>query len=80
MLQEGATSVMRFFNLPASDGKTVCVNFDHVAAVHVLAQTLELHFVGTEAPTVIPKTPASLAQVAKGMDLSENSKDLLNTL
>jgi len=71
---------MRFYNLPASDGKTVCVNFDHVAAVHVLAQTLELHFVGSDIPTVIPKTPASLVQVAKGMDLSESSKELLNTL
>jgi hypothetical protein len=71
---------MRFYNLPASDGKTVCVNFDHVAAVHVTAQTIELHFVGTVAPTVIPKSPASLVQVAKGMDLSETSKELLNTL
>jgi hypothetical protein len=71
---------MRFYNLPASDGKTVCVNFDHVAAVHVLPKTIELHFVGTEAPTVIPKTPASLVQVAKGMDLSEASKELLNSL
>jgi hypothetical protein len=51
-----------------------------VAAVHISAQTIELHFVGTAAPTVIPKSPASIAQVAKGMDLSESSKDLLNTL
>jgi hypothetical protein len=71
---------MRFYNLPALDGKTICVNFDHVAAVHVLAQTLELHFVGSDKPTVIPKTPASLVQVAKGMDLSENTKELLNSL
>jgi len=39
-----------------------------------------LHFVGSDVPTVIPKTPASLVQIAKGMDLSESSKDLLNTL
>ncbi len=71
---------MRFYNLPTSDGKTVLVNFDHVAAVHILGQTLELHFVGSDVPTVIPKTPASLVQVAKGMDLSENTKDLLNSL
>jgi hypothetical protein len=71
---------MRFFFLPASEGKTVCVNFDHVTAIHVLPQTLELHFVGSDVPTVIPKTPASLVQVAKGMDLSESAKDLLNTL
>ncbi len=56
------------------------MNFDHVAAVHVLAQTIELHFVGSDAPTVIPKSPASLVQVAKGMDLSESSKELLNSL
>jgi hypothetical protein len=31
-------------------------------------------------PTVILKTPASLVQVAKGMDLSESSKESLNTL
>ena len=71
---------MRFYNLPALDGKTICVNFDHVTAVHVLAKTLELHFVGSDVPTVIPKTPASLVQVAKGMDLSDAAKDLLNTL
>ncbi len=71
---------MRFYILPATDGKTVCINFDHVAGVHILAQTIELHFVGREAPVVIAKTPASLAQVAKGMDLSEASKDLVNNL
>ena len=71
---------MRFYNLPALDGKTICVNFDHVTSVHVLAQTLELHFVGSDVPTIIPKTPASLVQVAKGMDLSDTSRDLFNTL
>ena len=71
---------MRFYTLPAVDGKTVLVNFDHVAAVHVLAKELELHFVGSDVPTVIPKTPASLVQVAKGMDLSDSAKDALIAL
>jgi hypothetical protein len=71
---------MRFYNLPASDGKTICVNFDHVAAVHVSAQTIELHFVGNDAPTVLPKSPASLVQVAKGMDLSDSSKESFSSL
>ena len=71
---------MRFYILPIEQGKTVCVNFDHVTNIRVSGPTIELFFVGVEAPMVIPKTPTSLSTVAKGMDLSESSKDLLNAL
>lgn len=71
---------MRFYILPIEEGKTVCVNFDHVRNIRVSGPTIELFFVGVEAPMVIPKTPTSLSTVAKGMDLSESSKDLLNAL
>jgi hypothetical protein len=71
---------MRFYLLPAESGDTTCINFDHVTTIKVTSKTIELYFVGIEAPMVIPKTPTSLAQVAKGMDLSEASKDLVNAL
>ncbi len=71
---------MRFYILPTEQGKTTCINFEHVAYVHLGAQTIELHFIGVEAPMVIAKSPATLTLVAKGMDLSDNSKDLVATL
>ena len=71
---------MRFFILPVEQGKTVCVNFDHVSNIRVCGPTIELFFTGVEAPMVVPKTPASLSSIAKGMDLSESSKDQLNAL
>jgi hypothetical protein len=71
---------MRFYILPTEQGKTTCINFDHVAYIHLGAQTIALHFIGVEAPMVVPKTPATLALVAKGMDLSDTSKDMVNAL
>jgi hypothetical protein len=71
---------MRFYILPTEQGKTTCVNFDHVTTIQVLPQTIELNFVGIEAPMVVAKTPTMLALVAKGMDLSDNSKDLVANL
>jgi hypothetical protein len=71
---------MRFYMLPTDQGRTTCINFDHVAYIHVEAKTIELHFIGVEAPMVLAKTPTTLAMVAKGMDLSDASKDLVGTL
>jgi hypothetical protein len=71
---------MRFYMLPAEQGTTTLINFDHVAYINVAAKTIELHFIGVEAPMVITKTPTTLSLVAKGMDLSDNSKDLVNAL
>ena len=71
---------MRFYLLPAEQGKTTCINFDHVAYIQLGAQTIEVHFIGVEAPMVITKTPTTLALVAKGMDLSDSSKDMVSTL
>ena len=71
---------MRFYMLPTEQGKTTCINFDHVAYVHLGAQTIELHFIGVEKPMVITKSAATLSLVAKGMDLSDSSKDLVNSL
>jgi hypothetical protein len=71
---------MRFYLLPAEQGKTTCINFDHVAYIQLGAQTIEVHFIGVETPMVITKTPATLALVAKGMDLSDSSKDMVSTL
>jgi hypothetical protein len=71
---------MRFYLLPADQGKTTCINFDHVAFIQLGAQTIEVHFIGVEAPMVITKTPTTLALVAKGMDLSDSSKDMVSTL
>jgi len=71
---------MRFYMLPAEAGQTTCINFDHVAYIHLGAKTIALHFIGVEAPMVVTKTPTTLALVAKGMDLSDASKDLVSTL
>jgi hypothetical protein len=71
---------MRFYLLPADQGKTTCINFDHVAYIQLGAQTIEVHFIGVEAPMVITKTPTTLALVAKGMDLSDSSKDMVSAL
>jgi hypothetical protein len=71
---------MRFYMLPTDEGKTTCINFDHVAYIHLGAATIELHFIGVEAPMVIKKSATTLALVAKGMDLSDASKDLVSTL
>ncbi len=71
---------MRFYMLPAEEGKTTCINFEHVAYIHLGAKTIELHFIGVEAPMVVTKSATTLALVAKGMDLSDTSKDLVSTL
>jgi hypothetical protein len=71
---------MRFYLLPTEQGKTTCVNFDHVAYIDVCLKTIEMHFIGVEAPMVVTKSPTTLALVAKGMDLSDSGKDLINTL
>jgi hypothetical protein len=76
----GASFAMRFYILPAEPTGTTCINFDHVTTIKVTPKSIELYFVGVEAPMVITKTPTSLAQIAKGMDLSEASKDLINNL
>ena len=54
---------MRFYMLPAVQGETTCINFDHVAYVRLGAKTIELHFMGVEAPMVITKSAATLALV-----------------
>jgi hypothetical protein len=71
---------MRFYLLPAEQGTTTCINFDHVAFIRLGAKTIELHFIGVEAPMVVAKTATTLSLVAKGMDLSDSSKDLVSTL
>jgi len=71
---------MRFYLLPIDQGTTTCINFEHVAYIQLGPQTIELHFIGVEAPMVIKKTATTLSLVAKGMDLSDTSKDLVNTL
>jgi hypothetical protein len=71
---------MRFYILPIDQGKTTCVNFEHVAYIRIEAKSIELHIAGVEVPMVVAKTPTTLALVAKGMDLSDNSKDLISTL
>jgi hypothetical protein len=71
---------MRFYLLPIEQGTTTCINFDHVAYINVCAKTIEMHFIGVEAPMIVPKSPTTLALVAKGMDLSDTSKDLVGTL
>jgi hypothetical protein len=71
---------MRFYILPEDQGKTTCVNFDHVTTIVVNGPSIELYFVGVEAPMVITKTATTLSQIAKGMDLSENSKDQICNL
>jgi hypothetical protein len=71
---------MRFYILPADQGTTTCVNFDHVTSVRVNGPIIELYFVGLEAPLAIAKSPTSLATVAKGMDLSDSSKELVSAM
>ena len=71
---------MRFFLLPTEQGETTCINFEHVAYIRLDAKSIELHFIGVEKPMVLAKTPVTLSLVAKGMDLSDTSKDLVNTL
>jgi hypothetical protein len=71
---------MRFYILPTEQGQTICINFDHVAFIRLGAQTIELHFIGVDAPMVVTKSATTMALVAKGMDLSDSSKDLVSTL
>jgi hypothetical protein len=71
---------MRFYILPPEQGETTCINFDHVAYIRLGAKTIEVHFMGVEAPMVITKSATTLSLVAKGMDLSDASKDLVNAL
>jgi hypothetical protein len=71
---------MRFYILPIEQGQTTCINFDHVAYICVGPKTIELHFMGVEAPMVVTKSATTLALVAKGMDLSDTSKDMVSTL
>jgi len=71
---------MRFYILPGEQGKTVCVNFDHVTNIRIAGPTIELYFAGVEAPMVLTKSPGTLSTIAKGMDLSDNSKDQINSL
>ncbi len=71
---------MRFYILPTEEGKTACVNFDHVTNILVGPKSIELYVAGVETPMIIPKSPATLSVIAKGMDLSENSKDQINAL
>lgn len=71
---------MRFYLLPTEQGETTCINFEHVAYIRLDAKSIELHFIGVEQPMVIAKSPTTLALVAKGMDLSDSSKDLVSTL
>lgn len=71
---------MRFYILPTEEGATTCVNFDHVATIRLTPTTIEIFFVGIEKPMVVAKTPTTLSLVAKGMDLSDNSRDLVSSL
>jgi hypothetical protein len=71
---------MRFYILPPEQGVTTCINFDHVTYIRLGAQTIELFFAGVEKPMVVTKSPATLSLVAKGMDLSDMSKDMVNSL
>ena len=64
---------MRFLLLPVDQGTTAIINFNHVTTINVSAQAMELHFIGGGAPT-------TLAQIAKGMDLSDTAKDQVNNL
>ena len=71
---------MRFYMLPAEQGTTTCINFEHVAYIHLGAKTIALHFIGVEAPMVITKTPTTLSLVAKGMDLSDTTREQVCSL
>ena len=72
--------IMRFYVLPKEEDKTTYINFDHVSNIRVVGKTIELYFVGIEAPLVLPKTVQTLNTVGKGMDLSDASKEHLNSL
>jgi len=71
---------MRFYMLPADQGKTTYVNFDHVTNIRVAGPQIELYFVGVETPMVVAKSPSTLATIGKGMDLSDSSKEHLMAL
>lgn len=71
---------MRFYVLPTDQGKTTFVNFDHVRTITVYDKVIELYFEGLEAPMVLVKTATTLSTIAKGMDLSESSKDFVSQL
>ena len=71
---------MRFYMLPAEAGKTTFINFDHVASIDIAGKTIDIHFIGVEAPISVTKTPTTLSLVAKGMDLSDSGKDLVSAL
>jgi len=71
---------MRFYVFPKQEDKTTYVNFDHVASITVVGATIEIRFVGQEAPLVIPKNATTLSAVGKGMDLSDASKEQLSSL
>ena len=70
-------TAMRFYMQPIDQGKTTFINFDHVRIVSIEGPNIEVYFIGTEAPLVIAKNPNTLALISKGMDLSDNSKDLV---
>ncbi len=69
---------MRFYVLPKAEDKTTYINFDHVARVTVVGTTIEVYFVGIEAPIIIPKNVTTLNAIGKGMDLSDSSKEALS--
>ncbi len=71
---------MRFYVLPKAEDKTTYINFDHVARVTVVGATIEVYFVGLEAPVIIPKNLTTLNAMGKGMDLSDSSKEYLSNL
>jgi hypothetical protein len=66
---------MRFYILPPEPDKTTCINFDHVARIIITKTSIEVYYVGLETPTVLAKNVATLNQVAKGMDLSDSTKE-----
>jgi hypothetical protein len=71
---------MRFYILPADEGQTTYINFDHVTSIRVTGPTIELYFVGVETPMVIAKNATTLSTIGKGMDLSDTSKESLSRL
>ena len=70
---------MRFYILHKAEDKTTYINFDHVARVSVVGATIEIYFIGLEAPLVIPKNLTTLNAMGKGMDLSDSSKEQLSS-
>ena len=66
---------MRFYILPTDQGRTTAINFDHVASITIAEKTIEVYFIGIEAPMVIPKNPANINTISKGMDLSDAVKE-----